>query len=526
MSLSDLTRVLRGCLLVVAALLAPLVLAGAAGAETAPWPTAGQDLSNTRSSPQTALSRSNAGSLKLKWTYTTHGDVSATAAVVGGAAYFPDWGGYIHKVDAKTGAAIWSRKLSDYPGEPANARSRTGPAVVDGVVYIGDQNGGHLLALDARTGDLMWSTKINPHPFAIITQSPMVHGGVVYVGAASLEEAVAANPAYPCCTFRGSFSAVNARTGQILWTRFVIPDNGGVPGGYSGNAVWGSTPAIDPKTGTVFITTGNNYDVPTAVKDCQAGGGTPAQCLDPENHVDAFMALDMSTGAIKWATGVQGFDAWNVACIPGLDPHNCPNDPGPEGPDFDFGSGPNLFTVNAAGGKKRQLVGAGQKSGTYWALDAATGEIVWSISPAPGSTLGGIQWGSATDGKRIYIAESNFFGIPYQTPGGQTLTSGSFAALDPATGHILWQVGDPRGANDLGPMTTSNGVVLAPSMSGHMYALDAATGAFLWEHEGDGAAIAGASLDDAGTVFWGNGYANLGIPGWDPSTTFYAFSPK
>ena len=75
-------------------------------------------------------------------------------------------------------------------------------------------------------------------------------------------------------------------------------------------------------------------------------------------------------------------------------------------------------------------------------------------------------------------------------------------------------------------MTTSNGVVLAPSMSGHMYALDAATGAFLWEHEGDGAAIAGASLDDAGTVFWGNGYANLGIPGWDPSTTFYAFSPK
>jgi polyvinyl alcohol dehydrogenase (cytochrome) len=49
-------------------------------------------------------------------------------------------------------------------------------------------------------------------------------------------------------------------------------------------------------------------------------------------------------------------------------------------------------------------------------------------------------------------------------------------------------------------------------MSGHMYALDGATGAFLWEYEG--------ALDGSGTVSWGNGYANLGIPGWDPSTTF------
>jgi len=487
MSLSDLARAMRAGSLLGATLAATLGLVSTAGADNAPWPSAGQNLSNTRSSAQTALGVGNAADLKVKWMYTTHGDVSATAAIVGGAAYFPDWGGYIHKVDVKTGARIWERKLSDYPGEPANARSRTGPAVVDGVVYIGDQNGGNLLALDARTGDLLWRTKINPHPFAIITQSPIVHGGVVFVGAASLEEAVAANPAYTCCTFRGSFSAVNARTGQILWTTFTVPDNGGVAGGYSGNAVWGSTPAIDPRTGTVYIATGNNYDVPASVKDCQVAGGTPAECLAADNYVDAIMALDMRTGAVKWSTGVQGFDAWNVACIPGFDPHNCPNNPSPEGPDFDFGSGPNLFTVKGADGKQRQLVGAGQKSGTYWALDAATGQIEWSISPAPGSTLGGIQWGSATDGKRIYIAEANFFGIPYQTPSGQTLTSGSFAALDPATGNILWQVGDPRGGNDLGPVSVSNGVVFAPSMTGHMYALDAATGAQLWEYEGDGA---------------------------------------
>ncbi len=55
---------------------------------------------------------SNADKLKAKWTFETHGDVSANPAVTGGAAYFPDWGGYIYKVDAKTGALIWQHKMN------------------------------------------------------------------------------------------------------------------------------------------------------------------------------------------------------------------------------------------------------------------------------------------------------------------------------------------------------------------------------------------------------------------------------
>ena len=54
-----------------------------------------------------------------------------------------------------------------------------------------------------------------------------------------------------------------------------------------------------------------------------------------------------------------------------------------------------------------------RQSGIYWALDAATGQIVWSTQAGPGSTLGGIQWGSATDGQRIYIAEANSAFLPY-----------------------------------------------------------------------------------------------------------------
>jgi len=59
--------------------------------------------------------------------------------------------------------------------------------------------------------------------------------------------------------FRGSIVALDEKTGAMLWKTFDMPDNGGRPGGYSGGAIW-QPPAIDPKRGTLFIGTGNNYN--------------------------------------------------------------------------------------------------------------------------------------------------------------------------------------------------------------------------------------------------------------------------
>ncbi|AOK28066.1 MULTISPECIES: PQQ-binding-like beta-propeller repeat protein [Burkholderia] len=487
------------------------------------WSVAGQNLRNTRSqSDQTALNVNNAGRLALKWSRTVHGDVSATPAVVDGAVYFPDWGGYLTKLDAATGKLIWERRIDSYAGEPPSAVSRTSPAVVGNTVYIGDQNGAHVLAIDAASGNLLWSTAINSHPYAIVTQSPIVHAGVVYVGASSTEEAAAADvPNYPCCSFRGSFSALDAKTGRIKWTTYTVPQNNGAPGGYSGGAVWGSTAAIDVPGKTVFITTGNNYSVPQSANQCQVAGGSMAQCLSPDDHVDSVLALDMATGRIKWSTGVQGFDTWNIACNqPGTNAQNCPPSPGP---DFDFGAGPTLLTVHDRPGKPQLLVGAGQKSGVYWLLDAQTGAIRSSTVVGPGSALGGIEWGTATDGKRIYVANADYDRVPY-TVNGKSVTVGSFAAIDPATGKILWQVADPSGnALTIAPVSVSNGVAFVSSMSGHMYALNAATGDVLWDYVGQGSSAAGPAIDERGTVYWGNGYAKLGALG-TKSYTFYAFS--
>jgi len=120
-----------------------------------------------------------------------------------------------------------------------------------------------------------------------------------------------------------------------------------------------------------------------------------------------------------------------------------------------------------------------------------------------------------------YIAEANFGFLPY--PHNAALPhTGSWAALDPATGAILWQTPDPSGSFDLGAVSTSNGVLYAGSMSGHMYALDGATGAVLKDLVGQGSSNAGPAIDDNGVVYWGNGYVRFGLG--TRSTTFYAFS--
>jgi polyvinyl alcohol dehydrogenase (cytochrome) len=92
-------------------------------------------------------------------------------------------------------------------------------------------NGANVMAVDRRTGALRWITHVENHPAAIITGSPVVFDGVVYVGVSSIEETLSASPTYSCCTFRGSVVALDAKSGKMLWKTFDMPDNGGQVGG-------------------------------------------------------------------------------------------------------------------------------------------------------------------------------------------------------------------------------------------------------------------------------------------------------
>jgi polyvinyl alcohol dehydrogenase (cytochrome) len=58
------------------------------------WPSAGQNLGNTRYQNQSGgINVGTAPRLAVKWEINTLGDVSATPAVDGARVYFPDWGG-------------------------------------------------------------------------------------------------------------------------------------------------------------------------------------------------------------------------------------------------------------------------------------------------------------------------------------------------------------------------------------------------------------------------------------------------
>ena len=515
----------------VSVVVAVLLISGTAlagGGST--WVSAGHDLQNTRyQDTESKIGVANVANLAVQWQFTTGGDVSATPAVDGSTVYVPDWAGNFYAIDRKTGNQVWSHKVSDYTGI-AGDYSRTTPALVDNYLIFGDQGGkfgggAWMMAVNKQTGNLVWKTQVESVAFPIVTQSAVIDASgttpIAYVGVASFEEALEAFiPNYPCCSFRGSILALNANTGQILWKTYTVPS------GYSGGSVWGSTPVIDYSRNSLYIDTGNNYSVPASVQNCVAAANSdPAAmqaCISSDDHFDSVMALDLKTGAVKWATVAIPFDSFNIDCVPELlppgvvgNPANCPQ---PAGPDYDFGQGSTLFTVRPGGnGKPVDLLGAGQKSGQYWAFNPDTGTVVWETQVGPGGTLGGLEWGSATDGKRIYVAISNNAHKPWAAG-----TSGGWSALDAATGQILWQTPDPTGGIDPGAVSVANGVVFGCSLdaAGNMYGFNAATGSILWNFASGGSCNSGAAISN-GVVYWGSGYSNFGLG--TPNNKFYAF---
>jgi polyvinyl alcohol dehydrogenase (cytochrome) len=173
------------------------------------------------------------------------------------------------------------------------------------------------------------------------------------------------------------------------------------------------------------------------------------------------------------------------------------------------------------------LLGAGQKSGAYHALNPDSGEIVWSATAGPGGDEGGIEWGTATDGTRIYVPETDSGRVTYTLLDGSQWAGGSWSAFDPATGKILWQtptptpVGQTTEALAQSGMSVANGVVYGGTLSGDFVALDAGSGKILWTFASGGSVHAAPSIVD-GTLYWPSGY--VGFTGGTDNNKLYAFT--
>jgi len=501
------------------------IMAGRARGNWSGWSPSSAN-SRFQTAAAAGLSGPDVSRLELKWAYGFAGDVTAFAAptIVNGTLFVGSASGTVQALDARTGCLHWTYTAKG----PVRAAMTVATDGNRQTLVFSDQNGG-VYGLDARTGMPRWTMRVEAHEATRLTASAAVHDGVAFIPAASWEETRAIDPAYPCCTSRGSVTAVRVRDGSVVWKTYLIdpPVHTGTTTagtetfGPSGAGVW-STPTVDVPRGVLYITTGDNYSHP----------GTATS--------DAVMALDLKTGRIVWSRQTTPGDVYNSSC--GSRSANCPSN---SGPDHDFGSSAILARTPAG----RDILLAGQKSGVVFALDPANaGTILWQTRVGKGGTNGGVQWGMASDAGQVYASVSDVVrlrNVAGAAPiGGAELDpaqGGGLTALRLADGGKAWSTAPapcspPRpGCSPAQPgaVTAIPGAVFSGSMDGHIRAYASDDGRMLWDFDTarpfttvNGVAAGGGSLDGAGPVVAGGMvFVNSGYPrfGGTPGNVLLAF---
>ncbi len=422
------------------------------------WTQFGHDLANTRlDRDPSAITAASVADLEPDWSLDDLVGVTGTPIVHDGAVYVGDWQGTVHALDPATGDARWTQELGG---------SITGsvPVVDDGVFVA---SGTTLRRLDRATGEVAWEATTHRHPFAMASSSPVVADGLVVQGVASGEVTVPQSD----YTFRGSIGAWDAETGERVWRRFLTP---GDETGGAGVGIW-STPAVDVDRGVLYVGTGNTYEEPTAPL------------------ADSLLALDLRSGEVVWSTQFTNPDVFAAGAGGGVD--------------ADVGVGPNLWTSEG-----RDLVGAADKAGTYYALDRDTGEEVWATTLTPGSMLGGAIGGAAlVDG--VLVVTSNVGNPENNAP----LNESKVAALDPASGDVVWEH-DLEGTV-YAPVSAIPGVAFVGTSLGDLLALDTGDGDVIWQFRAPAPIGSGPSIADD-HLLWGYGYTLFGPPGEGGLLTF------
>ena len=172
---------------------------------------------------------------KLLWKQEARGFFQSRAAAANGLFFLGGWGNTFYALDARTGTPKWTATMGRTDGgrgevsfyfSPAVAS----PAVGDGLVYVCSIDG-VLHALNQNTGAEEWTARApaGGDPFGY--PSPLCADGRIYLGGRG-------------SAGRGSFYALDARTGALIWTCATGADNA-----ESGAALAGDCVAVGSAAG-------------------------------------------------------------------------------------------------------------------------------------------------------------------------------------------------------------------------------------------------------------------------------------
>lgn len=495
----------------------------------------GVDSHSTRSlsAAQSGLTKAGLSTLDVAWAigFPQTQNMGTGVAVMGDTGFVAAAGKLI-ALDTAKGCARWVKTIA--------SRNTPQIAELDGrKVLLLASGRNDLMMLDAKTGDTIW--KVDAKPAG--AQGIGIRGGVVVykdkiiVPYSASGVGAGQNATFECCEGHGAVVALSLRDGKKLWEYHTMKDaaytgqvsaTGVKQRGPSGAPIW-ALPTIDEARNRVIVATGENTSHP--------GTGTS----------DAIIAIDLDTGKSAWVFQAMQSDVWNMACndrdIPKSGP-NCARLYGGEGRDFDFGATPML--IRGVGG--RDIVVDGQKSGHVWALDAATGKMLWNHQVGEGGVLGGVHWGVATDGRAVFATISDSIlrsadwakaakpGVyAFRLSDGKPLWSHAATAdCDGARGKAAVECATKFGFS-AAPLVVA-GQVIAGRLDGKLVVLDGKTGAVLRTVDTlgpvqtvNGVPGKGGSIDSHavsagnGMVFVTSGYGSFGQT---PGNVLIALKPR
>ncbi|HZR23944.1 MAG TPA: ThuA domain-containing protein [Vicinamibacterales bacterium] len=353
---------MRGVLL--AAFLAPAVLIAA---DQGDWPMHDHDAGGTRFSPLTQITPANVSTLQPAWSFDTGvTGIQVTPLVVGGMMYVTA-GKDIIALEPETGKVLWRftapanvsrRGVAYWPGDartPARLFSGAGDKMIAVNAESGKLENGFG---DGGSVDLKASVRGDVDGGFSLVSPPAVYKNIVITGGNNGEQ----SPSYG---LYGDIRGWDARTGKLLWSFHTVP-RAGEPGAdtwendswknRSGTNMW-SFFTVDDQRGIVYVPLG----APTSD---YYGADRHGKNL----YGNSLVALDATTGALKWFQQLVHHDLW----------------------DFDIPAAPTLVDVKR-NGRTIPAVVVVTKMSLLFMFDRVTGEPIFGMEerPVPKSNVPG-----------------------------------------------------------------------------------------------------------------------------------------